>query len=98
MTAASPTRMMPKTVRPKEVVIGDKVYDKCPYRGCAHMVEVGKLVDEDTIMRPKKLASPDDIYGRIRQVHGYVWLTKGGRGGWWHISKFHPRPEVEAAN
>ncbi len=78
-------KRMPKTVRPKFVVIDGKGYDKCPYRGRGHVVEVIGY-NPKAMARPIKLASPDDIYGHIRSVHGFVWLRKGKTAGWWPLS------------
>jgi hypothetical protein len=93
MTKPEKERRMPKTVRPKEVVIGDKLYDKCPYQGCGHMVEVMGS-NAKSGLRPIKLPSPDDIYGHIRKEHGMVWMSIGKHAGWHRLSKFH-HPKLE---
>jgi hypothetical protein len=90
---------MPKTVRPKEVVIDGKGYDKCPHPRCDHMVEILGY-NPASGYRTIKFASTDpdaDIYAHIKQAHGYVWVNAGGRGGGWYpVGKFfHPRPEIK---
>lgn len=77
---------IPKTVRSRRVERDDKVYDKCPYQDCDYMVE-----DTGYIYRP----SIDD---HVREVHEFVWINKGGRGGWWPLSKFHSRLDKKEEN
>jgi hypothetical protein len=83
---------MPKTVRTKFVVIDGKEYIKCPYEGCDYMVE-NRYYDPKSEIHSVFFPAEQKVYTHIREEHGYVWLSKGGRSGWWPLSKFHPRPE-----
>jgi hypothetical protein len=92
MASMEEKRRMPKTVRPKNVVIGDKAYVKCPYPDCGYMVE-DRGYNPKTQLRREMLYDPDyDIYKHVREAHELVWLNKGKAPGWRPRSKFHPRP------
>jgi hypothetical protein len=92
-TAASEKKekkRMAKTAQPKNVEIDGKAYLKCPHPDCNHMVRDWGY-DPKSDLRRKMLSSPNDIYGHLKNVHGLVWLSKGGRSGWHQLSSFrHP--------
>jgi hypothetical protein len=84
---------IPKTVQPKWIVIGDKAYYKCPYRGCDYMVEDLEYDPKSRLRIQGFFCEPEDkVFKHVREVHGYIWLRKGKTAGWWPLSKFYSRP------
>jgi hypothetical protein len=86
---------IPKTVRPKWVVVDDKkAYYTCPYRGCDFMVEDSEYDPKYGLHTQGFICIPEDkVFKHVKEVHGFVWLRKGKSAGWYPLSKFHPRPE-----